>query len=401
MRVMSRKPPAASRSSVRCSSPSPVGDVHQRRRRELRHVAHERDERVVVLGRDRDASAPSVRTSPRTARGTPRGRCRPVGVSTHVAPTNRSASAPSTPSCSEPAIGWPPTKRADASGRAASTVGDDRRLHRPDVGDEPPRRRRARRPRRSATRPDRHRDDHEVGAGDRVGERRRRPRRPRRARCARRPRLGSRSKPTHVDARARASARPIEPPIRPVPTTRDPGRTVPQSGVALLREVVAERARALEVHVVQLVARAARCSSASSTRMQRRHAVVDRRAPGRTSSGTSPRPSARAAVAGNSAVRSSVAVKMMLTRSSCVDRRCVRASPRRAAASWRRSRPSCPRRTWSRPAAPGVSRERQVSPGASRPPVPTGRPTGAPPRTARAPRRRERAATRPARGAGR
>ena len=35
------------------------------------------------------------------------------------------------------------------------------------------------------------------------------------------------------------------------------------------------------------------------------------------SSGTSPRPRARAAVAGNSAVRSSVAVKMMLTRSSC------------------------------------------------------------------------------------
>src|SRR4051794_23661225 len=35
-------------------------------------------------------------------------------------------------------------------------------------------------------------------------------------------------------------------------------------------------------------------------------------------SGTSPRPSLRAAVAGNSAVMSSVAVKMMLTMSSCV-----------------------------------------------------------------------------------
>ena len=33
------------------------------------------------------------------------GSVRPVGVSTHVAPTNRSAPAPSRPSCSEPAIG--------------------------------------------------------------------------------------------------------------------------------------------------------------------------------------------------------------------------------------------------------------------------------------------------------
>ena len=32
-------------------------------------------------------------------------------INTHVAPTNSVASAPSTPSCSEPAIGWPPTNR--------------------------------------------------------------------------------------------------------------------------------------------------------------------------------------------------------------------------------------------------------------------------------------------------
>jgi hypothetical protein len=32
-----------------------------------------------------------------------------VGVSTQVAPVNRSARAPSTPSSSEPAMGWPPT----------------------------------------------------------------------------------------------------------------------------------------------------------------------------------------------------------------------------------------------------------------------------------------------------
>ncbi len=34
-----------------------------------------------------------------------------VGVSTHVAPTNSSPEAPSIPTCSLPAIGWPPTKR--------------------------------------------------------------------------------------------------------------------------------------------------------------------------------------------------------------------------------------------------------------------------------------------------
>ena len=34
-----------------------------------------------------------------------------VGVSTQVAPTKRSPEAPSTPTCSEPAMGWPPTKR--------------------------------------------------------------------------------------------------------------------------------------------------------------------------------------------------------------------------------------------------------------------------------------------------
>ena len=34
-----------------------------------------------------------------------------VGVRTHTAPAKRSGSAPSTPSCSEPAMGWPPRKR--------------------------------------------------------------------------------------------------------------------------------------------------------------------------------------------------------------------------------------------------------------------------------------------------
>ena len=54
MRVMSRKPPAARRSSDRVLLARGRGDVHERRRRELGHVAHDRDQRVVVLGRDRD-----------------------------------------------------------------------------------------------------------------------------------------------------------------------------------------------------------------------------------------------------------------------------------------------------------------------------------------------------------
>ena len=111
MRVMSRNPPAASRSSSACSLAAVGGDVHQRGRRELRHVAHDRHERVVVLGRDLDdlGAEPADHAPDRGVRG--RGRCRRSGVSTHVAPANRSASAPSSPSCSEPAIGCPPTKR--------------------------------------------------------------------------------------------------------------------------------------------------------------------------------------------------------------------------------------------------------------------------------------------------
>src|SRR6185437_10096532 len=42
-----------------------------------------------------------------------------VGVSTQVAPVNRSSSAPSSPTCSDPAIGWPPTNRG--WGTAATT----------------------------------------------------------------------------------------------------------------------------------------------------------------------------------------------------------------------------------------------------------------------------------------
>ena len=43
-----------------------------------------------------------------------------VGVRTHTAPLNIAPSAPSSPSSSLPAIGWPPTKRG--SSMAAATV---------------------------------------------------------------------------------------------------------------------------------------------------------------------------------------------------------------------------------------------------------------------------------------
>ena len=102
-------------------------DVHERRRRELRHVAHHRDERVVVLGRDLDDLGARARRPGRGRSWNASGSVRSVGVSTQVAPANRSTSAPSSPSCSEPAIGCPPTKRGAASGRAASTAADDRR----------------------------------------------------------------------------------------------------------------------------------------------------------------------------------------------------------------------------------------------------------------------------------
>ena len=67
---------------------------------------------------------------------------------------------------------------------------------------------------------------------------------------------------------------------------------------------------------MQVVARPARRRSASA-RGSCASCRARCRARARQISGTSPRPRARAAVAGNSAVRSSVAVKMMLTRSSC------------------------------------------------------------------------------------
>ena len=84
-----------------------------------------RDDRAAAA----TTSAPSEDTMDRTEANASSS-VAAVGVSTHTAPSNRSASAPSTPSCSDPAIGWPPTNRGRVDGI------DDRRLHAADVGHE-------------------------------------------------------------------------------------------------------------------------------------------------------------------------------------------------------------------------------------------------------------------------
>ena len=54
MRVMSRNPPAASRSSAACSSPRSAASAHQPRRGEVGDVADDGDHLVVVLGSEGD-----------------------------------------------------------------------------------------------------------------------------------------------------------------------------------------------------------------------------------------------------------------------------------------------------------------------------------------------------------
>ena len=165
-----------------------------------------------------------------------------VGVSTQTAPANRSASAPSTPSCSEPAIGWPPTKRGSADG------GDDRGLHAADVGDEPRvagqggpggRRRRAR------TGVATNVISASGSAADRVeGAELERPR----------GRRGVVVVAGDVPAPRAAGRSPIEPPMRPVPTTRGAASAATdQSGRSSRRPD-----GALEVHVAQLARGSAR-----------------------------------------------------------------------------------------------------------------------------------------------
>ena len=121
IRVMSRKPPAANRSRTACSSLPWFATFMRVDAASCGTWLTIATSASCSAGGTAIASAPKPLTHERTAAKTS-GSVRPVGVRTQVAPTNRSALAPASPSCSEPAIGWPPTKRATAVGRAASTA---------------------------------------------------------------------------------------------------------------------------------------------------------------------------------------------------------------------------------------------------------------------------------------
>ena len=114
MRVMSRKPPAARRSSARWSMDRWSATVIR--------VAAVRWGTWDTTATMRSCSAGGIETTSaprpdtierRSAKARPS--VRSVGVSTHTAPRKRVGSAPATPSRSEPAMGWPPTKRGSST----------------------------------------------------------------------------------------------------------------------------------------------------------------------------------------------------------------------------------------------------------------------------------------------
>ena len=114
---MSRNPPAASRSRAASCSARWAGRVHEGGGHQVGHVATPRPPSGRGRPGDRaTTSAPSWVTTACNGGRRPSGSVLAVGVSTQVAPTNRSGSAPATPICSEPAMGWPPTKRGWAHG---------------------------------------------------------------------------------------------------------------------------------------------------------------------------------------------------------------------------------------------------------------------------------------------
>ena len=121
-RVMSRKPPAASWSRTASLSASARRLVHQRPGDEVRHVAHQRDQAVVVLGADaRRTLAPRSRSIAVQRRVASRASSPASGVRTQVHPAKRSARAPAQAATArEPAMGWPPTKRGSVDRRPRS-----------------------------------------------------------------------------------------------------------------------------------------------------------------------------------------------------------------------------------------------------------------------------------------
>ena len=81
------------------------GESHQARRGEVRHVADDGDHLVVALRRHRHHLGAERRRPPTATAAIVVCDVAAVGVSTHTAPLNMSASAPSRPSSSLPAIG--------------------------------------------------------------------------------------------------------------------------------------------------------------------------------------------------------------------------------------------------------------------------------------------------------
>ena len=118
IRVMSRKPPAASRNRDRCSS--------ARSRATVTSAAAVRCgtwDTTATSSSCREASivstsAPKESATSRTSWNAA-SEVLPLGVSTQTAPSKSEASAPSSPSCSEPAIGCPPTNLGSST---ASTI---------------------------------------------------------------------------------------------------------------------------------------------------------------------------------------------------------------------------------------------------------------------------------------
>ena len=112
-----------------------AGHVHQRRRGQLRHVAHDRDQRVVQLGRHRDRLGAEPATHARTSANT----CGSVRVGRREHPGGADEQVGAGPG---EALLLRARHRVTADearrelGARRLDRGDDRRLHRADVGDQ-------------------------------------------------------------------------------------------------------------------------------------------------------------------------------------------------------------------------------------------------------------------------
>src|SRR5918994_1759665 len=146
------------------------------------------------------------------------------------------------PSCSDPAIGCPPTNRASATASTIDAFTDPTSVTRPGPAANAARASSATARTGIATKV--------TAASASSPTASRAP-----SASAREARAGSRSRPVTCQP-TRRSRMPIDPPTRPVPTTtaRPGSGGRPSTTSESARQVVAQVARTLEVHVVQLVA---------------------------------------------------------------------------------------------------------------------------------------------------